>query len=118
MQPALRKEPRGWMFLTSHAHVLLAVAADPDRRVEDIAGQVGITTRQALTILRDLEEGGYLQRARTGRRSHYTLSADRPFRHPAIADHNVAELLAIFSGQARPAEPQVPSRRTARPKTS
>lgn len=89
-----------WMFLTSHAHVLLAVAADQDARVEDIAEQVGITTRQALTILRDLEEGGYLQRTRTGRRTHYTLSPARPFRHPSIAHHTVSELLAIFSDES------------------
>jgi len=99
MPPATQKESRSWMFLTSHALVLLAIAADPDRRVEDIAGQVGITTRQALNILRDLEDGGYLRRTRTGRRSRYTLSAERPFRHPSIANHNVAELLAIFSDQ-------------------
>jgi predicted ArsR family transcriptional regulator len=101
MPPAIPKDSRSWMFLTNHAHVLLAIAADPDRRVEDIAGQAGITTRQALNILRDLEDSGYLQRARTGRRSRYTLSADRPFRHPSIASHNVAELLAIFSDQSK-----------------
>ena len=100
MRPAIQNEARSWRFLTNHAHVLLAIAADPDRRVEDIAGQVGITTRQALNIMRDLEDGGYLTRTRTGRRSRYTLSAERPFRHPAIADHNVAELLAIFTDQS------------------
>ncbi len=92
--------PRAWRFLTSHAHVLLAVAADADARVEDIAERVGITTRQALTILRDLEEGGYLQRTRTGRRTHYTLSPSRPFRHPLIAHHTVSELLAVFSDES------------------
>jgi len=92
--------PRPWRFLTSHAHVMLAVAADPDARVEDIAERVGITTRQALTILRDLEDGGYLQRTRTGRRTHYTLSPSRPFRHPSIAHHTVSELLAVFSDES------------------
>ena len=91
---------RPWRFLTGHAHVLLAVSADPDARVGDIAEQAGITTRQALTILRDLEEDGYLQRTRTGRRTHYTLSPARPFRHPSIAHHTVAELLAIFSDES------------------
>ena len=88
--------PRRWMFLTNHAHVLLAVAADSGLRVEDIAARVGITKRQALSILRDLEEDGYLQRSRNGRRSHYEIHPERPFRHPATAGHDVAELLAIF----------------------
>ena len=90
---------RPWRFLTNHAHVLLSVAADPDRRVEDIAAHVGITTRQALSILRDLEEAGYLERARSGRRTHYTLHPERPFRHPSIAHHEVAELVTLFAGR-------------------
>lgn len=61
---------------------------------------MGITIRQALTILRDLVEGGYLKRTRTGRCTHYTLSPARPFRHPSIAHHTVAELLAIFSDES------------------
>ena len=88
---------RPWKFLTNHAHVLLAVAADPGRRVEDIAADVGITTRQALSILSDLEGAGYLERARSGRRTHYTLHPERPFRHPSIAHHEVAELVALFA---------------------
>jgi predicted ArsR family transcriptional regulator len=90
----VREHP--WTFLTNHGHVLLAVALDPDTRVDDIAARVGITARQALNILRDLEEGGYLRRERRGRRTHYTLSAARPFRHPLSAGHEVGELLAIF----------------------
>jgi predicted ArsR family transcriptional regulator len=88
---------RSWTFLTNHGHVLLAVAADPDGRVEDIASRVGITPRGALAILRDLEEGGYLVRTRRGRRTHYELRPHQPFRHPNEAEHEVDELLAIFA---------------------
>lgn len=102
MSTARPNASRPWRFLTNHAHVLLVVAADPAARVEDIAARVGISTRAALTILRDLEEGGYLQRERAGRRTHYTLNAARPFRHPSIAHHDVAELLAIFAEGAEP----------------
>lgn len=91
----------GWTFLTNHAHVLLAVAAEPDARVEAIAERVGISGRQALAILADLEEAGYLRRTRVGRRTHYELQPSRPFRHPALAHHDVAELLAVFAQDAR-----------------
>ena len=77
-------------------HVLVAVSADPDARVADVAARVGITPRAALLSLRDLEDGGYLQRERVGRRTRYTITADRPFRHPTEAGHDVAELLRIF----------------------
>lgn len=86
-----------WTFLTNHAHVLLAVARDPDIRVHDIAGAAGITDRAALLILQDLEDAGYVRRERVGRRNHYTLEPGRPFRHPAHATHGVDELLAIFA---------------------
>ena len=89
-------ERRPWTFLTNHGHVLLAVAADPDARVDDIAQRVGITPRAALAILRDLEDGGYLVRSRRGRRTHYDVRPHQPFRHPSTAHHEVGELLAIF----------------------
>ncbi|WP_298455119.1 helix-turn-helix domain-containing protein [uncultured Cellulomonas sp.] len=98
-------QPR-WTFLTNHAHMLLAVARDPDARVHDLAAVVQISDRAALTILQDLEEAGYLGRTRTGRRNHYTLQPHRPFRHPATADHDVDELIALFGGPAgRPVSP-------------
>ena len=89
-----------WTFLTNHAHVLLTVAGDPDIRVQHIADAVGISSRAALLILEDLEEAGYVRRDRVGRRNHYTLDTGRPFRHPATATHDVAELIAIFSADA------------------
>ncbi len=85
-----------WTFLTNHGHVLLAVAADPDTRVEEVAARVGISPRAVLAILRDLEDAGYLTRTRRGRRTHYEVVPHRPFRHPGEADREVDELLALF----------------------
>jgi DNA-binding transcriptional ArsR family regulator len=93
-EPAQRPS---WTFLTNHGHVLLAVAADPDARVADLAARVGVTQRSALSILRDLEDGGYLTRSRRGRRTHYELRPHQHFRHPSTAAHQVDELLAIFA---------------------
>ncbi|WP_369253229.1 helix-turn-helix transcriptional regulator [Geodermatophilus amargosae] len=98
-----------WTFLTNHGHVLLAVAADPDARVADVAARVGITQRAALGILRDLEDSGYLVRHRYGRRTHYEIRPHQRFRHPATAAHEVDGLLALFvqdrgpPGAGRPA---------------
>jgi predicted ArsR family transcriptional regulator len=86
-----------WTFLTHHAHVLLAVAAEPDALVQDIAVRVGITRRSTLSILRDLEEAGYVRRTRVGRRNHYGVNPRRPFRHQAQAGHTIGELLAVFT---------------------
>ena len=95
-----------WTFLTNHGHVLLAVATNPDIRVKELAQMVGITTRHALLILRDLEDAGYIHRERVGRATHYTVHSSRPFRHPTAAAHQVQELITIFtSSAARPAAP-------------
>jgi DNA-binding MarR family transcriptional regulator len=102
--PTGDRDDRGrpsWTFLTNHGHVLLAVAADGDARVEDIAAQVGISSRAALSILRDLEEAGYLIRTRRGRRTHYKVQPHQHFRHPATAAHEVDELLAVFLPESR-----------------
>jgi predicted ArsR family transcriptional regulator len=103
---------RSWTFLTSHAHVLLAVSADPQARVADIAGQVGLTPRATLNVLADLEAGRYLERAKEGRRTHYRVLAHRPFRHPGESGHEVDELLELFHGPSRAAEDQPEGRST------
>lgn len=87
-----------WTFLTNHGHVLITVATNPDIRVRELAQIVGITTRHALLILRDLEDAGYVHRERVGRATHYTVHSSRPFRHPTAAAHQVQELIAIFTG--------------------
>lgn len=89
--------PTGWTFLTNHAHVLLAVARDPDARLRDVAATVGVTERAAQAIVADLEAAGYLTRERVGRRNRYTVNPAGRFRHPAEADHQVGELLALFA---------------------
>ena len=87
---------RGWTFLTNHAHVLLAIARDPNARLRDVAETVGVTERAAQAIVADLEAGGYLNRTRVGRRNRYTVNPAGRFRHPAEADQRVGDLLALF----------------------
>jgi hypothetical protein len=91
---------RTWTFLTNHAHVLVWVSAHPEARVRDIAAHVGITERAAQSILRDLDEGGYVSKVRVGRRNSYTINADLPFRHPLEADHAVGGLLQLFGSES------------------
>ena len=100
-----------WTFLTNHGHVLLSVAREPDILVADIAERVGITTRAALQILKDLESAGYLQRTKVGRRTHYTIRPHQHFRHPATAAQEVDGLIRLFSGPAPGDGPTPPADR-------
>ncbi len=87
---------RPWTLLTNHGRVLLLISRDHDARLRDLAAEAGITERAAQNIVGDLEAAGYVTRIREGRRNSYVLHPDRPFRHPAEADHEVGELLALF----------------------
>ncbi|MFM8237303.1 MAG: helix-turn-helix transcriptional regulator [Actinomycetota bacterium] len=88
-----------WTFLTNHAHVLLAIAAEPDLRLRDVAIRVGITERAAQRIVSELEGAGYLKVRREGRRNSYRVQRNLPMRHPAEAHHRIGELLAVLDHQ-------------------
>jgi predicted ArsR family transcriptional regulator len=85
-----------WTFLTNHGHVILLLARDPNLRLRDIAGRVGITERAAQRIVAELVETGYLTRTRNGRRNRYVVHPKRPFRHPVEGDHRIGELLDLL----------------------
>jgi DNA-binding transcriptional ArsR family regulator len=82
-----------WTFLTNHAQVLLALAAQPRITARAIALTVDLTERAVQRIIADLEAEGYLTRAREGRHNVYTLDRERPMRHPAQQGLTVGALL-------------------------
>jgi DNA-binding IclR family transcriptional regulator len=87
----------GWTLLTGHGHVLVEVARDPGVRIRDISAVVGLTERTVQAIVADLEAAGYLTRARTGRRTRYTVNHDSLFRHPAQEGHQVGPFLELLA---------------------
>lgn len=93
-----------WTFLSNHAHVLLCIAQEPEVRLRDVAGRVGITERAVQRIVADLEEGGYLSRVREGRRNRYELHPDRPLRHPIESHCEVRVLLDLILGPGEPGQ--------------
>lgn len=86
-----------WTFLSNHGHVFLCLAQEPGIRLRDVADRVGITERAVQRIVADLDEAGYLSRARAGRRNLYELHTDRRFRHPVVAHGEVSLLLSLLS---------------------
>ncbi|MEO7058856.1 MAG: helix-turn-helix domain-containing protein [Lapillicoccus sp.] len=97
-QPASTREPGpGWTLLTSHGRILLLIARNPDLRLRDMAELARITERSAASIVRDLEQAGYLTKVRAGRRNGYLVHDELAFRHPAEAQHQVRELIEIFT---------------------
>jgi len=86
-----------WTLLTSHGHVLVEVARNPDARMRDISAAVGLTERAVQTIVTDLESAGYLTRNRVGRRNRYTVNPGSDFRHHAQAGIQVGPFLELLT---------------------
>jgi predicted transcriptional regulator len=84
-----------WTFLTNHAHVLLCLARDPEARLREVAEQVGVTERAVQRIVTELEDAGYVTRAREGRRNHYVVRPELPLRHPIEQHRTVASLIDL-----------------------
>ena len=85
-----------WRFITNHTQVLLCIAQNPETRLKDVAGEVGITERAAGRIVADLVDAGYVTRQRTGRRNQYTINRDLEMRHPAQLGFDIGPLLDLL----------------------
>lgn len=105
----------GWTFLTNHTHVLICIAADPEIRLRDVAGKVGITERGVQKIVHELEQAGALTHVREGRRNRYTVDASHPLHHPIEAHCTVGDIFRVVLGERAPAkEPATSAPRAAR----
>ena len=60
-------------LLTNHAQVLLCLRRDPEARMRDVAGLLGITERAVQRIVAGLCDSGYLHREKQGRRNRYQV---------------------------------------------
>jgi predicted DNA-binding transcriptional regulator YafY len=91
---------RRWTFITKHAQVLLAVAADPDLRVREIAQATEITERYAYRVLSDLQHAGYVQRSRRGRCNRYRVNPDVVLGDPVVDEQSIRGLLRLSGRSA------------------
>ncbi len=85
-----------WTFLTNHAHVLIALYANPDLVLREVAAQVGITERGVQRIVQELEAEGFIQREKVGRKNRYQVLVKKPLRHPLEAHRKIGDLLKLI----------------------
>jgi len=107
---APRERDARWALLSGHGHVLVEIARSPGSRIRDIAPVVDLTERTVQAIVADLVAAGYLTRTRIGRRNHYTVNLDNPFRHSAQDGQRVGPFLELLTrtGVVEPARPSPP----------
>lgn len=114
-----------WTFFSNHGHVLVSLARDSGARLRDVADQVGITERAVQKIVRDLQDEGFLEVSKHGRRNRYRINNRKALRHHLQSGCTVGQLLgllrkqeppgAVRQPQAKP-EPQAKPRETEEPK--
>ena len=88
-----------WTFITNHGLVLSYIFHNPSHTAREIADHVGITERTAHKIISDLEEAGYLDRRKSGRRNLYQVDPEVPLRHHTKQDILVSNLLAALTSE-------------------
>lgn len=93
---AQRGALRPWSFLTNHALVLLYIGRRPESTGIEIAQAVGITERAARAILDHLEDAGYIERERIGRRNRYRVDLHRPVTRVGDRDLTVGQILELL----------------------
>lgn len=73
-----------WYLVSSHGSVLFYIAVNPDCTIKQIAEDMALTQRTVWGLIGDLRRAGMLKVRREGRRHHYTVNLDAPFKHPTL----------------------------------
>lgn len=73
-----------WYLVSSHGAILFYVAVNPECTIKEIAEAMSLTRRTVWGVIGDLRRGGMLHIRKEGRRHHYTVNLDAPFKHPVL----------------------------------
>ena len=92
----------GWTFITNHGLVLSYISHNPSHTAREIANHVGVTERTTHKIISDLEEAGYIERRKSGRRNLYRVNPALPLRHYTKLDVVVEDLLEALTSPKSP----------------
>ena len=90
---------RNWTFITNHGLVLSYIFHHPRSTAREIATYVGVTERTTHKIISDLEDAGYIERRRQGRRNVYDVDPEIPLRHHTKKDILVSQLIEALTSE-------------------
>ncbi len=93
-----------WTFVTNHAIVLSYIGRHPSITARELAVEIGITERAVRRIIAELDSGGYIAKAKEGRRVRYTINPRLALRHKTQSDKIVGDLLYVLGWKSRPSE--------------
>jgi predicted transcriptional regulator len=75
---------------------MVVLSQNPEMVLRQVAVRVGITERAVQRIIADLEESGFIEIQKVGRRNRYRIRASQPLRHPIEAHHTIGDLIALL----------------------
>jgi len=97
-----------WGLLTNHALVLIHVIEHHRSTLREIALDVGITERAALSILRALEDDAIVGRRKDGRRNVYSVDIEALLAHRSHGQYTIEQLAtALFAISGRRPVPAI-----------
>lgn len=85
-----------WNFLSNYGLVLTHLFQNPRATLREIARGTDLTERAVYQIVRDLEEGGFIQKRRVGRRNVYTINEAALLSFPVYEGLNVAQMITAL----------------------
>ena len=91
-----KPEKNRWTFFTNHAHVLIILSQDPSLVLREVAIKIGITERAVQRIIADLEQDGFIEREKLGRKNQYHILFKRPLRHPVESHRSIGDLISMI----------------------
>lgn len=87
---------RKWNFLSNYGLVLTHLFQNSRATLREIARGTDLTERAVYQIVRDLEEGGFIQKKRVGRRNIYNINEKALFSFPVYGELNVAQMITAL----------------------
>jgi len=88
-----------WYLVSSHGAVLFYIAVHPECTIRQIADDMALTQRTVWGLIGDLRRAEMLNVRRDGRRHHYTVNLEAPFRHPILTDLTLRTVLGGLVGR-------------------
>ena len=94
-----------WYLVSSHGAILFYVAVNPECTIKEIAEAMSLTRRTVWGVIGDLRRAGMLHIRREGRRHHYSVNLDAPFKHPVLNGFSLrlvlGEMVGRYAGRVR-----------------
>ena len=89
-----------WYLVSSHGAILFYVAVNEGCTIREIAEAMSLTRRTVWGVIGDLRRADMLHVRREGRRHHYSVNLDAPFKHPVLNGFSLRTILGELMEQA------------------